>query len=167
MLTFTLATIKEGQSSFTADYNPKDFGLEENKEFNKTIHLYHQINKVGNEVYIQIMIQTALDLQCDVCLDSFQLDVKDKVNIVLTTDSDLADREDDDVYLVADSTNQIDVSESIRQSLLLAVPFKQICRADCKGLCPTCGANLNNGPCRCKSDYVDPRWDSLKNIKFE
>jgi len=167
VLRFALAAVKEGQSSVAADLTPKDIGLEENKEFNKTIHLAHQITKVGNEVYIQTTVQTTLDLQCDVCLDSFQFDVEDTVNVILTTDSDLAEREDDDVYLLADSTSQVDISESIRQSLLLAIPFKLICGPNCKGLCPTCGANLNNGPCGCKGDYVDPRWNSLKDIKFE
>lgn len=167
MLRFTLAAIKEGHSTISADLNPKDVGLEENTEFNKTIHLVHQITKVENEAFISTTVQTTLDLQCDVCLDSFQFDVKDKVDLILTADPDLADREDEDIYPVADSISQVDISESIRQFLLLAIPFKKICKPNCRGLCPTCGTNLNKGSCSCQRDDVDPRWEALKNIKFE
>lgn len=44
---------------------------------------------------------------------------------------------------------EIDVLEEISQALILSFPFKPLCRQDCAGLCPRCGENLNEGPCRC------------------
>ena len=167
MLKFNIAAIKEGQSTLEVDVSPKDIGLEENKEFNKTIHVTHHINKVGNEVFIKADLKTAAKLQCDVCLDSFLSDIADTIQVILTSDSDLGEREEDDVYLVADTTNEIDITDSIRQSLLLDIPFKKKCSPTCKGLCSDCGANLNAGPCACVHDHRDPRWDALKEIKFE
>jgi uncharacterized protein len=49
----------------------------------------------------------------------------------------------------------------------LALPVNPLCRPDCKGLCPTCGADRNKGPCGCAADDVDPRWAKLKGLKLD
>lgn len=65
----------------------------------------------------------------------------------------------------------IDLTEDIREDILLAFPQSFHCREDCKGLCPTCGGNLNEGPCSCKnSDSEDDEgenpWTALSNLKL-
>ena len=167
MLKFNIAAIKEGQSFLDLEAKPNDIGLEEQKEFNKTIHISHHIHKVGNEVFIKANLQTTLDLRCDVCLDSFLLEVNDHVDVILTSDPDLAEQEEDDVYLVQDVTTEVDITESIQQAMLLDIPFRKKCSPTCKGLCSSCGANLNNGLCSCENDIRDSRWDALKGIKFD
>jgi len=59
----------------------------------------------------------------------------------------------------------IDVTELLRDELLAAQPMKNLCKADCKGLCPVCGANLNDGDCGCDKHIVDPRLAALKGFK--
>jgi len=54
------------------------------------------------------------------------------------------------------NTPEIDISEEIREALLLAVPYRVLCRQDCRGLCPHCGKNLNAGSCGCKSRIPSP-----------
>lgn len=56
----------------------------------------------------------------------------------------------------------LDLSEAIRQNLWLNLPANPVCRADCAGLCPSCGHDLNEGPCRCSSEPSDARWLPLK-----
>ena len=56
----------------------------------------------------------------------------------------------------------VDLSEIVRQHLLLALPIAPRCREDCPGLCPRCGADLNTGPCACPQDSVDPRLEVLR-----
>ena len=48
--------------------------------------------------------------------------------------------------------------------LLLELPSKMLCQEDCRGLCPICGKDLNEGPCGCEHDTTDPRWDALKSL---
>lgn len=60
----------------------------------------------------------------------------------------------------------IDVTELLRDELLAAQPMKNLCKADCKGLCPVCGANLNDGDCGCDRAIVDPRLAALKDFKI-
>ena len=61
----------------------------------------------------------------------------------------------------------IDVTELLRDELIAAQPMKNLCKADCKGLCPVCGANLNDGDCECDKFIVDPRLAALKDFKIE
>lgn len=60
----------------------------------------------------------------------------------------------------------IDAAEEIRQGLFLALPPKPLCRPDCRGLCPSCGKNLNEGPCGCRLGPPSP-FEKLKNIKIK
>jgi uncharacterized protein len=56
---------------------------------------------------------------------------------------------------------QLDLTEMVRAVLLIDAPLVPVCRADCAGLCPTCGADLNDGPCGCAVAPADPRWAAL------
>lgn len=71
----------------------------------------------------------------------------------------------DDVRVIIPDTPYLDITDDIRQAILLAVPLKLICRDDCRGLCPHCGTNWNTAMCGCEErGDVDPRWENLKNI---
>lgn len=57
----------------------------------------------------------------------------------------------------------VELTEVIRQSLILDMPMKPLCREDCLGLCPECGADLNQGRCHCPRAH-DPRWMALSRL---
>jgi uncharacterized protein len=60
----------------------------------------------------------------------------------------------------------LDLHEGVRQYILMSEPAKPLCRTDCKGLCPNCGTDLNQGACRCAVDG-DDRWQALAGLKTE
>jgi len=60
---------------------------------------------------------------------------------------------------------QLDLRPAVRELVLLDAPATPLCRPDCAGLCPTCGANLNDGPCGCTAAPADPRWSALDALK--
>ena len=62
---------------------------------------------------------------------------------------------------------QLDLSPMVREEVLLAVPDAPLCRPDCAGLCPTCGADLNAGPCGCDRQVRDDRWAALDQLRLE
>ena len=62
---------------------------------------------------------------------------------------------------------ELDLSEAVREELVLAVNPYVVCDPECKGLCSRCGADLNEGPCGCSENEVDPRWEALRNLKSE
>jgi uncharacterized protein len=72
-----------------------------------------------------------------------------------------------DVVYFHPETDKIDLTEDIRDYALLAVPMKRLCSENCKGLCTNCGADLNNGPCDCREEKMDPRWEPLQKLKLK
>jgi|Deesub1362B_J571_1020462.scaffolds.fasta_scaffold01764_4 uncharacterized protein len=58
----------------------------------------------------------------------------------------------------------IDLSEPLREHILLAIPMRPLCRPDCRGLCSQCGQNLNEGTCDCKEEKIDHRLIALKEL---
>ena len=57
-----------------------------------------------------------------------------------------------------------DLTEMIRDTLIASQPIRNLCKEDCKGLCPICGVNLNESECDCDRLVVDPRLEALKNF---
>ncbi len=60
--------------------------------------------------------------------------------------------------------DEIDLSQSVEENLFLNLPMKPLCRPDCKGLCPQCGHDLNEGPCTCEEPITDPRLAGLREL---
>ncbi len=57
------------------------------------------------------------------------------------------------------------LEDVVREQVLLAVPYRALCQENCKGLCPTCGLNMNTGECHCEEARPDPRWNALGNLR--
>ena len=84
------------------------------------------------------------------------------INIKRVLVSQLADRTDDEIIEVPDL--QLDVSELAVTEIVLSLPMKHLCKEDCKGICQTCGKDLNDGPCDCNHAQVDPRLEVLAQL---
>lgn len=61
--------------------------------------------------------------------------------------------------------DRVDLEPLARQALVLELPLAPLCRPDCKGLCPRCGADLNLGPCGCAPSEADTRWAALDVLR--
>lgn len=85
--------------------------------------------------------------QCRRCLRELTLVVTASVEVLFSPDPDMQD--DPSVYPLPEPLTHVDVRQAVREELALAVPAFPLCREECPGLCPTCGADLNQGPCRC------------------
>jgi uncharacterized protein len=71
---------------------------------------------------------------------------------------------DDPWVFTLDENHILDLTEAVRQYLLLALPMKPLCRVDCAGLCPKCGQDLNRRACGCHIAQPDPRWAVLAQL---
>jgi uncharacterized protein len=71
---------------------------------------------------------------------------------------------DGETYLMRH--DQVDLELVSREAILLDLPLAPLCRADCAGLCITCGADLNDRACTCASSTADPRWAALDALSF-
>jgi uncharacterized protein len=118
----------------------------------------------GNLLVIQGQLRVTLKTECPRCLGDVETDVEAPVDEEFTvTESVVTSRADDDETM-ADPTFRalfpeshiLDLSELARQSVVLATPMLPVCREDCGGLCPECGANLNETQCDCEAPVDSP-----------
>ncbi len=70
---------------------------------------------------------------------------------------------DTDEYIIAEG-GMIDLGELARSAVILNMPSRELCREECKGLCPKCGKDKNVGECSCKVSEPDPRWQKLRDL---
>lgn len=75
------------------------------------------------------------------------------------------DDADGDTFRI-DEHHHLDLTEAVRQALVAEEPMRALCRPDCAGLCPTCGADLNPGLCGCPQEPTDDRWAALRSLQF-
>jgi len=64
-------------------------------------------------------------------------------------------------------TDFVDLTEEVREAIILALPRYPVCREDCQGLCMACGANLNTTVCSCRKKGKDDRWAALDALKTD
>ncbi len=101
---------------------------------------------------------------CRLCLEDVEVEVDEDVHLLLAEIG--ADEADDpDVFLYDPNERMLDLRPAVRESWLLTAPAYVQCREDCKGLCPTCGTNLNENTCSCTTTTTDSRWDALLKHK--
>lgn len=132
---------------------------------------YVQLIRTGDGVLVLGQLQTSLEFECARCLTHFSKSIQFRLEeefhstIDIITGAMLPHADDDEEATRIDDHHEINLTEVVRQNLLLAIPPNPICRTKCLGLCPTCGKNWNEGPCDCKHDDIDPRWDALKQLR--
>jgi uncharacterized protein len=73
--------------------------------------------------------------------------------------------EDEGTRLLPDGAADLDLAEAVREELVLTQSPFAVCAPDCRGLCPQCGANLNEESCECAWEELDPRWEALRALK--
>ena len=125
--------------------------------------------RAPTEVWVRGRVSSVLQLNCSRCSEPFSFPVHEDFTVryrgPLTGGGEeehaLGVEELDVDFLHEDL---VDVKELIRENILLALPVKPLCREGCRGLCPQCGMNLNEGTCRCPSGSPDPRWRSLERL---
>lgn len=124
----------------------------------------------GLLVYIDF-VGVARDL-CSRCLRAAETPVQVHAEeeffptIDVTSGAPLPKPPDGSVFLI-DENHHLDLTEAVRQAFVMAQPMQLLCRPDCVGLCPRCGADLNSGPCACPQTEIDPRWAALSRLAVD
>ena len=132
--------------------------------------------RIGDLVEIDGHIETTVRLPCGRCLKPFKMPLKS--NFALTYMQRAADVMEDtepqevelsaeDMGIVYFQGEKINLKDGIQEQVVMEFPLRPLCNLDCKGLCPKCGANLNEDPCDCDQRPSPGRFAVLKNLKLE
>jgi uncharacterized protein len=107
-----------------------------------------RLQEAGAEEYLwRGSIRASVLNECRRCLSPVRQEVNAETGVLFSGDPEVAD--DPSVYPLPQGATHVDITEAVREELALAVPPLVLCRPDCAGLCPKCGADLNAGPCGC------------------
>ena len=159
-----ISHLKHGFHTIELAEKPASFDLADSQIFRSEISVVLEIDKEKDTLYIKQHASTTGDFICDRCAEAFRREVMSHESIVFTSDRDLIQYDDELRYLAPDE-QEIDITDDVRDALMLAIPFKLLCTDECKGICPHCGANLNVSSCECTTDFIDPRWEALRQLK--
>lgn len=131
-------------------------------------------NRGAREVVEDIRLvgsfSTEVEVRCARCLDPVHKTLEEKFDLLYRPLGVDATR---DEVAISEADTEIGyyqgegllLEDVLKEQILLALPVKQLCRANCKGLCPQCGKNLNVESCDCVAEMPDPRWSALEDIR--
>lgn len=131
------------------------------------------LNRLADTVEVRGHLSVRLGLTCGRCMAEFEQDAAADFSCVFApqpeerrhpTPGDL-ELGAEDVGLLFFDGQTLETDEAVREEVLALVPYRALCRPDCRGLCPKCGANLNTGACACAAAPVDPRLAVLAKLR--
>jgi uncharacterized protein len=164
---------------FDEDLQPGAIDLGPDVQQKRAVHVAGQAELIrenrGSRVVVEDIrvvgkLSTQLEMRCARCLDPIKRDLSEAFDLIYRPQGvDAAGAE------VAISSAETEIGyyqgqgllleDVLKEQMLLALPVKEICSTECKGLCPQCGRNLNAEQCDCVTTMPDPRWAALEDIR--
>jgi uncharacterized protein len=148
----------------TLDFHSGEFRQLEPLEVRATAEL------VEGQIRIFGTLHTRLEMVCARCLEAVTEEVSKNFDLFYRPMTTIG--RDEEMHLNLDETeiaffegDGLFLADVLAEQVILALPMKVICRSDCRGLCPHCGANLNHEECRCETHAADPRMAPLARLK--
>ena len=105
---------------------------------------------VSHRLLVQGVLRVRMECECARCAVFFSTEIKDSAFL----------RD----YELGESVQTVDLTDDLREALLLQLPHVLLCRPECRGLCPVCGRNRNEGPCDCRLEMQNNPWKRLEEL---
>lgn len=161
--------LTEPAGTVTTRVKSGDLPVRELDIVSEDVSIRLKIHPIESDLRIEGAVSARLRETCDRCLMPYEINVEPAFELMLAHDDDdnLLRRTDDlDIYPFPANQDEFDLGPVIRDAMILEQSMKKICKEDCKGLCPSCGINLNKSKCNCRGTEIDERWSILKTIDF-
>ena len=132
--------------------------------------------RVRDIVEVEGTVETRIRLSCSRCLKPFEMPLSARFALTYTQqmpesteteDEEGLELSADEMRMIAFQGDEVDLREAIQDQIVMTLPLQPLCREDCKGLCPQCGADLNDGECGCQRDLSGSAFAALTNIKLD
>jgi len=138
----------------------------------EVIHEHRGPREIVADIRLKGSFSGKFEVPCARCVEPVEVPLAAAFDLIfrpLGVDGGASDRsisapETEIGYYQEDSLALEDV---LREQVLLSLPVRTLCKEDCKGLCPRCGANRNNQPCTCEAGQSDPRWEALAGLRSQ
>ena len=168
-----LITLESSPYAFTVSFKPEEIDLESDFiELKSAAKVEGELTKRITQADVEGEISADIIVECSRCLQTIEkpLNFSFDVNYVApenyTQAKEIELRESDLEAALFDGQH-IDIKELVREQIILNAPTQVFCSEDCRGLCPKCGINRNLLDCKCEEKEIDPRWQSLRELKIK
>ena len=162
-ISIRITQLSLGVHAYHFEVQPSDLGLNEN--FRQQFSVDIELERSNRHFTIKAEIVAPASFTCDRCLREFDQTIECTFKLVYQFDENGAGNiPAEELRIIHPETPYINLTEDVREMMLLTVPLKLLCREECLGLCPQCGKNKNIEPCSCSTLEPDDRWDGLKRF---
>lgn len=168
---FNVAQLLKGPSGAQREYElDDDIGqLDEDIEARAPLTGKLRLTRTANGILATAKLHTVVTIECRRCTCSFASPVEVEFaeeffpTVDVFTGAALASDQVEEALRI-DQHHMLDLTEIVRQHIILQREQYPLCDEACAGLCPICGKNLNEGPCGCQDLSEDPRWSALREL---
>lgn len=179
-LTIPVQSIELSGFSLESEEEPETFpviaGLINSGEcrFSGPIQLTVKADRTQDLVIVTGTVKILIRLSCSRCLNDFEMSLSENFSLTYRHEIPQMNRveESTEKELTADEFGliyfhgeEIDIRELIQEQVVMMLPLRPLCSESCKGICPQCGTDLNQGECNCRKTVLDDRLAILKNFK--
>jgi uncharacterized protein len=162
-LKIRISGLSAGPHEFSLSVPPSDLRLDD--RFDAPVEVKVRLEKTARQIIVRSGIAASGTFPCDRCLAAFRQEVEGRYAVVYISDGDDAGRfPPEDVRVLKPDAAVIDLSDDVREMIMLSVPLKLLCREECRGLCSSCGADLNVADCGCRSENANRPWQGLEKL---
>jgi uncharacterized protein len=166
-----LDSLEKG-GEFAKVYQPGELDLDEQElKLIEPAEIRGRLHKKGDEVQLLGDLSATVEATCARCLKPVAFPISAGlterfVPAVVWGAETQHELQEQDLDLAVFDGEGIELDDLVREEILLAMPAQVLCRLDCRGLCPVCGADRNVKACGCETPQVDERWGALKDLRF-
>jgi uncharacterized protein len=167
-----LAKLESARAVYKFELSPDEIDFEDDEiALKSNVKVSANLEKHIVQTNVEGEISTGIEIDCNRCLTKVENDLKIPFSAAFVTPENYSKQSEkelgeEELEVSVIENEEIDLAQLVREQILLAIPAQFLCREDCKGLCPVCGANKNLIDCKCRLDEIDPRWSALKNINI-
>jgi len=154
------------QGTHSYQFRETSAALELDGRFQSDVTVDASLEKTATQIFLRVHVTTEGSFSCDRCVTRFTLPLKGTYRMCYVWDGSESELLDpSEVQVLPPGLPVINITDDVRQTALLTIPFKLLCHAGCRGLCPQCGKNLNDESCTCTGDSKDGRWEALRMLR--
>ena len=126
------------------------------------------------EIRVRGHLAVTMRCDCNRCLEPAEFPIDSSFDLFYRPAEEAGDKAEAEVEIDEGEAEiafyeggGIELTDVLREHVLLSMPMQRLCRAECQGMCPICGQNRNLINCGCEAKLVDDRWSALKNLQVK
>jgi len=167
-----LENLERSGGAFAETYAPDELTFDEQDLcLRDPVRVTGRIRRQGGNVELRGRLATKAAIACGRCLKFVEVPIEVEfaqrfTPAVAWKNEEQHELQQEDLDLSVFDGEGIELDDLVKEEIVLALPGHILCQEECKGLCPSCGADLNTTNCACETKQIDSRWEKLKDLQF-